>query len=174
MLKRIIRNKAFLLSSALMLGSAPVFAESPWDGKYNSTFPFQMSRASVCPKFLPIDIEIKIENGQISGFMFNNGGGNKDAFCKLYHNGSITGSIDDDGNLANDPTDVVITEVPEIEVTKTAYVIDNGDGTTNTGDTIVYTITVNNNGNTVVSSITLVDNFIFKDSLVKLFQTCIV
>ena len=57
MLKKIFDNKVFLLSSALMLGSAPVFAESPWDGKYNSTFPFQMSRASVCPKFLPIDIE---------------------------------------------------------------------------------------------------------------------
>ena len=99
MLKRIINNKVFLLSSALLLGSAPVFAESPWDGKYNSTFPFQMSRASVCPKFLPIDIEIKIENGQISGFMFNNGGGNKDAFCKLYHNGSITGAIDNEGNF---------------------------------------------------------------------------
>ena len=99
MLKRIIDNKLILLSSAFILGSAPVFAESPWDGKYNSTFPFQMSRASVCPKFLPIDIEIKIENGEISGFMFNNGGGNKDAFCKLYHNGSITGAIDSEGNF---------------------------------------------------------------------------
>ena len=99
MLKRIIDNKLILLSSALILGSAPVFAESPWDGKYNSTFPFQMSRASVCPKFLPIDIEIKIENGKISGFMFNNGGGNKDAFCKLYHNGSINGAIDSEGNF---------------------------------------------------------------------------
>ena len=101
MLKKIFDNKVFLLSSALMLGSAPVFAESPWDGKYNSTFPFQMSRASVCPKFLPIDIEVKIEKGQISGFMFNNGGGNRDSFCKLYHNGSITGSIDDAGNFIN-------------------------------------------------------------------------
>ena len=101
MLIKFFNNKVFLLSSALMLGSAPVFAESPWDGKYNSTFPFQMSRASVCPKFLPIDIEVKIEKGQISGFMFNNGGGNKDSFCKLYHNGSITGSIDDAGNFIN-------------------------------------------------------------------------
>ena len=33
--------------------------------------------------------------------MFNNGGGNKDSFCKLYHNGSITGSIDDAGNFIN-------------------------------------------------------------------------
>ena len=101
MLIKFFNNKVFLLASALMLGSTPVFAESPWDGKYNSTFPFQMSRASVCPKFLPIDIEVKIEKGQISGFMFNNGGGNKDSFCKLYHNGSITGSIDDAGNFIN-------------------------------------------------------------------------
>ena len=99
MLQKIFTNKVFLLSSALMLGTTPVFAESPWDGKYNSTFPFQMSRASVCPKFLPIDIEVKIEDGKISGFLFNIGGGNKDAFCKLYHNGSITGSIDNEGNF---------------------------------------------------------------------------
>jgi len=101
MLIKFFNNKVFLLSSALMLGTAPVFAESPWDGKYNSTFPFQMSRASVCPKFLPIDIEVKIEKGQISGFIFNNGGGNSSPFCKLYHNGSITGSIDDAGNFIN-------------------------------------------------------------------------
>ena len=101
MLKKFFDNKVFLLSSALVLGSTPVYAESTWDGKYNSTFPFQMSRASVCPKFLPIDIEVKIENGQISGFIFNNGGDNSSPFCKLYHNGTITGSIDNDGNFIN-------------------------------------------------------------------------
>ena len=101
MLNKFFSNKLFIISSAFMIGGSPVLAESPWDGKYNSTFPFQMSRASVCPKFLPIDIEIKIEEGQISGFMFNNGGGNKDSFCKLYHNGSITGSIDNEGNFVD-------------------------------------------------------------------------
>ena len=65
---------------------------------------------------------------------------------------------DTDGNTTNDATVVEFNLNSSIEVTKTAYVIDNGDGTTNSGDTIVYTITVNNNGNTVVSSITLVDN----------------
>ena len=33
--------------------------------------------------------------------MFNNGGGNRDSFCKLYHNGSITGAIADAGNFIN-------------------------------------------------------------------------
>ena len=65
---------------------------------------------------------------------------------------------DTDGNTTNDATVVEFNLNSSIEVTKTAYVIDNGDGTTNSGDTIVYTITVNNNGNTAVSSITLVDN----------------
>ena len=65
---------------------------------------------------------------------------------------------DTDGNTTNDATVVEFNLNSSIEVTKTAYVIDNGDGTTNSGDTIVYTITVNNNGNTVVSSMTLVDN----------------
>lgn len=91
--------KLAVLSSTLTLLSPSVLAESKWDGKYNSTFPFKMSKRSVCPKFLPIDIELKIEDSSVSGFIFNNGGGNKDEFCKLYHNGSISGSVDSQGNF---------------------------------------------------------------------------
>ena len=93
--------KLAVLSSSLTLFNQSVLAESKWDGKYNASFPFQMSRASVCPKYLPIDIEIKIENSLISGFIFNNGGGNSAAFCKLYHNGEIKGSIDSEGNFVD-------------------------------------------------------------------------
>lgn len=93
--------RLLVFSSTFALGSSSVLAESNWDGKYNSSFPFQMSRASVCPKYLPIDIEIKIENSIISGFIFNNGGGNSAAFCKLYHNGEIKGSIDSEGNFVD-------------------------------------------------------------------------
>ncbi|MDB4087866.1 hypothetical protein N9520_01830, partial [Amylibacter sp.] len=32
--------------------------------------------------------------------MFNNGGGNAHQFCKLYHNGSIKGSVDNNGKLS--------------------------------------------------------------------------
>jgi uncharacterized repeat protein (TIGR01451 family) len=64
---------------------------------------------------------------------------------------------DTDGNTINDPTVVIFNTNRSIEATKTAYTIDNGDGSINAGDTIVYTITVNNTGSTQLSSITLID-----------------
>ena len=42
-----------------------------------------------------------------------------------------------------------------LEATKTATITDNGDGITNTGDTIVYTITVKNTGGVTLTGITL-------------------
>ena len=44
-----------------------------------------------------------------------------------------------------------------LEATKTATITDNGDGITNTGDTIVYTITVKNTGGVTLTGITLTD-----------------
>jgi gliding motility-associated-like protein/uncharacterized repeat protein (TIGR01451 family) len=64
---------------------------------------------------------------------------------------------DTDGNTSNDPTVVIFDINKSIEATKTAYTIDNGDGSVNAGDTIVYTITINNTGSTQLSSITLID-----------------
>ena len=64
---------------------------------------------------------------------------------------------DTDGNTSNDPTVVSFNINSSIEATKTAYTIDNGDGSINAGDTIVYTITINNTGSTQLSSITLID-----------------
>ncbi len=44
-----------------------------------------------------------------------------------------------------------------IQVTKTAVIVDNGDGETGTGDTINYTITVENTGNVSLTELSLVD-----------------
>jgi gliding motility-associated-like protein/uncharacterized repeat protein (TIGR01451 family) len=66
---------------------------------------------------------------------------------------------DTDGNTENDPT-VTLTSgamAPAIEVTKTAIVTDNGDGTTGLSDTINYTITISNNGDTALTNVKLVD-----------------
>ena len=65
---------------------------------------------------------------------------------------------DSDGNTTNDSTVVVTTSGGLIEVTKTAVVSDNGDGTNGAGDTINYTITIENIGGQSITGITLVDN----------------
>ena len=88
------------LTFIIVLFSFPyLYAQGVYDGKYNASFDFKMSSASVCPKTLPIEIEIVITDSKAEGYIFNNGGGNKHAFCKLYHNGPITGSVDSDGKV---------------------------------------------------------------------------
>ena len=96
MFKRIILSMAAFLIFPLLAQ-----ASNTWDGRYNSVFEFKMSPQSVCPRFLPIEIELTVKDGKVSGFIFNNGGGNSHNFCKLYHNGEIYGEIASDGELKN-------------------------------------------------------------------------
>lgn len=70
-----------------------------WDGRYSSSLEFKMASASVCPRFLPINIEINVTEGNVSGVILNNGGGNTHEFCKLYHNGKINGNVKADGSV---------------------------------------------------------------------------
>ena len=65
--------------------------------------------------------------------------------------------IDNDGNLLSDQTVTNLQSNPSLEVTKTATVTDNGDGVPGAGDTIVYTITVENNGNISAKDLVLSD-----------------
>jgi gliding motility-associated-like protein/uncharacterized repeat protein (TIGR01451 family) len=68
---------------------------------------------------------------------------------------------DSDGNTTNDPTLTIIggtIESPSVEVTKTAFVSDNGDGVNGLGDTIIYTITVANTGDSILSNVNLNDS----------------
>ena len=75
----------------------------PYDGSYTAKFAFKMGASSVCPRELPIDIQIEVSNNQIIGYIFNQGNPeNTHKFCELYLNGDITGEIDDNGNLALD------------------------------------------------------------------------
>ena len=97
-------KKSFLfiktfLSSLVLFNTCYVLGQNQWDGIYRSNFPFQMSKQSVCSKTLPIKIEIQIENRNLIGSISNSGGENRDRYCKKYHNGSISGFIDDDGNF---------------------------------------------------------------------------
>ena len=87
----------FNLSIIMQPGIA--LAGSKWDGQYNASFDFVMSNDSVCPKSLPIEIEIIVTNGEAKGYIFNNGGGNTNKFCKLYHNGNISGVVKDNGDV---------------------------------------------------------------------------
>ena len=52
---------------------------------------------------------------------------------------------------------VVQAPLPGIEATKTQELVDNGDGRDDVGDTVIYTITVENTGNTVLTGVTVED-----------------
>ena len=73
----------------------------------------------------------------------------------------ITVDSDDPSTPApNDPTVTEMDQIPSIEVIKTEVVIDNnGDGKNGIGDTIEYTITVENTGNTDLTGLSFVDTF---------------
>jgi hypothetical protein len=87
-----------LFSKMVLISNVAISAD--YSGKYNADFNFKMGSMTVCPKVLPIDIQIEVDlNGNVEGYIFNNGGGNDHKFCKLYHNGTISGSLDGEGNL---------------------------------------------------------------------------
>ncbi|MDC1081399.1 hypothetical protein OAQ15_04800, partial [Flavobacteriaceae bacterium] len=66
---------------------------------------------------------------------------------------------DGDGNTTNDPTVVNITSSPQMEVTKEGTVTDDGDGVLGVGDTVNYTIKIENQGNVNITDPLLVDTF---------------
>ena len=77
--------------------------------------------------------------------------------------GTISDTSDDPSTTApNDATITVLTTVTpqsSIEVTKTATIVDNGNGTTGLGDTITFLITVENTGSTALNGIVVNDTF---------------
>ena len=79
------------------------------------------------------------------------------------NNGDVTDISDDgddtDGNTEDDPTLVQTAVASSINVTKTATVIENGDGLLGLGDTVVYTIKVENTGSASITGVTLEDTF---------------
>jgi len=71
------------------------------DGRYTASIGFLMGPASVCPNVLPITIEIEISGSEVNGVIINDGGQNTHAFCALYHNGTISGRVDEGGDFNN-------------------------------------------------------------------------
>ena len=77
--------------------------------------------------------------------------------------GTISDNSDDPSTgTLNDPTITRLTTVTpqsSIEVTKTATITDNGNGTTGLGDTITFLITVENTGSTLLNGVVVNDSF---------------
>ena len=69
-------------------------------------------------------------------------------------------SDDPNTGAANDATIVNITPIPNIEVTKRASILENGDGSLGIGDTVNYTITIENKGNVDLTSLVISDTFV--------------
>ncbi|WP_456439110.1 DUF7507 domain-containing protein, partial [Psychroserpens sp.] len=65
-----------------------------------------------------------------------------------------TEDIDPDGDGdPDDPTETLIPEDPSILAEKSAVIVDNGDGVVGLGDTINYTITLENTGNVTLTNV---------------------
>ena len=74
---------------------------------------------------------------------------------------NVTDTSDDPNTgAANDATVVNITPIPGIEVTKLVTVIENGDGSLGIGDTVKYTISIENKGNVDLTSLVISDTFV--------------
>ena len=94
----------------------------------------------------------------------NAGGVSNTATVTAQGTNSTVTDISDDPSTStpNDPTITLLSTVTpqsSIEVTKTATITDNGNGTTGLGDTITFLIIVENTGNTILSSLDVTDTF---------------
>ena len=69
------------------------------DGRYTASMGFKMGPATVCPSVLPITIEIEVAGSNLNGIIINDGGENTHEFCAVYHNGTISGTINDNGEF---------------------------------------------------------------------------
>lgn len=90
----------------------------------------------------------------------------------LVNDASVTGTPPSGPDVTDDSSVTLpLPQVPSLEATKTQVFEDNGDGREDIGDTLRYTITVENTGNIPVSGLTLVDTLTDLDGNVLALTT---
>jgi uncharacterized repeat protein (TIGR01451 family)/fimbrial isopeptide formation D2 family protein len=125
----------------------------------NTTPGVMLADATATPgNVATITFDVRIDTNVVNGAIVSNQG---------FVNGSGTASgvfstaPSDDPNTAavNDPTRVIVGNLPLLNATKTVVlqVDNNGNGTIDAGDTVRYTITVNNYSATPATGVTLTD-----------------
>ena len=138
----------------LSLSNGPFFSGSTM-GSNNGIL--QVSEAATYIAFYIIDDESSLTKGIYNSVkVIASSPGFTDNVNDISDDGDDT-----DGNTTDDPTEVLISSLPELEVTKTAEVDDiNQDNETGPGDIINYTITIENTGNIVISGISITDTMV--------------
>ncbi|MDG2396558.1 MAG: hypothetical protein P8M03_02770, partial [Flavobacteriaceae bacterium] len=143
--------QGILLSSSLSLAAAPVFRSATLGSSAGSLL---IGEVATYQASFTIN-QVAVDNNGFRNVVTGSAQGPDSTTV----NDVGDDGIDNDGNVLNDPTDVVIPENPNIEAVKTwTYTDNDGTGTLTPGDRINYTITVQNKGNVTLDNVTMADD----------------
>jgi gliding motility-associated-like protein/uncharacterized repeat protein (TIGR01451 family) len=137
--------------TTLSLNSSPTFSSSSSNSLEGTLLPGETASYTVSYTITQTDVSSGRVENTVTGI--GSSPGNTNDVTDVSDDGDDT-----DGNTTNDPTIIQLLVTKQLEVTKTASVTDvNNNAISDVGDSILYTITVENKGNVTLTGITLTD-----------------